>query len=43
MLQFSRSDMETGEYGNCFKCDDEIGEVRLNIDPASTRCMGCME
>ena len=35
--------METDEYGYCFKCGDEIGEVRLNIDPTSTRCMGCME
>ena len=35
--------MESGEYGYCFKCGDEIGEVRLNMNPTSTRCMVCME
>ena len=35
--------METDDYGYCFKCGDEISEVRLNIDPTSTRCKGCME
>ena len=35
--------MESGEYGYCFKCGNEIGEVRLNIDPTSTRCLVCME
>jgi DnaK suppressor protein len=35
--------MATGDYGYCFKCGDEISAARLNFDPASTRCMGCME
>ena len=35
--------LETDEYGYCFKCGDEIGAARLNIDPASTRCMECMD
>ena len=35
--------VETNEYGYCFKCGNEIGEVRLNIDPTSTRCLVCME
>ena len=34
--------LETGDYGYCFKCGDEIGSARLNFDPACTRCMGCM-
>ena len=32
-----------GEYGNCFICGEEIGAARLNFDPASTRCTGCMD
>ena len=35
--------LETDEYGYCFICGDEIGAARLNIDPASTRCMECMD
>lgn len=35
--------MEAGDYGYCFKCGDEISAARLNFDPASTRCIGCME
>ena len=35
--------LETGDYDYCFKCGNEIGQVRLNIDPTSTRCMVCME
>ena len=34
--------MEAGEYGYCFSCGDEIGEARLKFDPASTRCIECM-
>jgi len=32
-----------GNYGNCFICGEEIGADRLNFDPASTRCIGCMD
>ena len=35
--------MEAGDYGHCFKCGDEIGAARLNFDPASTRCVDCMD
>ena len=35
--------MEAGDYGYCFKCSDEISAARLNIDPACTRCVGCMD
>ncbi|MEH6637478.1 MAG: TraR/DksA C4-type zinc finger protein [Halioglobus sp.] len=34
--------MDAGEYGNCLICGDEISTARLGFDPASTRCMGCM-
>ena len=35
--------MEAGDYGYCFKCEEDIGAARLNIDPACTRCIGCMD
>ena len=35
--------IDAGDYGYCFKCGDEINVARLNIDPASTRCIGCMD
>ncbi|MEH6581423.1 MAG: TraR/DksA C4-type zinc finger protein [Halioglobus sp.] len=35
--------MAAGDYGDCFKCGNEIGVARLNIDPANTRCIGCMD
>ena len=35
--------IESGEYGCCFVCGEEIDAQRLFIDPASTRCMECVE
>ena len=35
--------MDTGDYGYCFICGDEISRARLNFDPASTRCIECMD
>jgi DnaK suppressor protein len=35
--------MDAGDYGYCFRCGDEIGAARLNFDPASTRCIGCVD
>lgn len=35
--------MDAGDYGYCFKCGDEIDAARLDFDPASTRCVDCME
>jgi DnaK suppressor protein len=35
--------MDAGEYGYCLICGDDIGPGRLKFDPASTRCMGCMD
>jgi DnaK suppressor protein len=32
-----------GDYGDCFICGEEIETARMNIDPASTRCIGCMD
>ena len=33
--------IENGEYGYCLRCDEEIAENRLKIDPAATPCIEC--
>ena len=35
--------IESGEYGYCFACGEEIAEQRLKANPASTRCITCAE
>lgn len=35
--------LESGEYGYCFVCGEEIDAQRLAVNPTSTRCMGCVE
>ena len=35
--------MDASEYGYCLVCDEEIAVARLDFDPASTRCIGCMD
>ena len=35
--------IESGDYGYCFVCDEEIDVRRLLVDPTSTRCMQCVE
>lgn len=35
--------IESGDFGFCFKCDDEIDIRRLNVDPTITRCLKCKD
>lgn len=35
--------IESGEYGYCYVCGEEIVAKRLISDPTSTRCMECVE
>ena len=35
--------MESGDFGYCFVCGEEIGLERLRFDPTTTRCIGCKE
>jgi len=35
--------IETGEYGTCFVCGEEIDVRRLSVAPTSTRCVNCAE
>lgn len=33
--------IESGEYGICENCDEDIAPKRLEIDPLATRCTNC--
>ena len=33
--------METGEYGHCVRCGEEIALKRLEFDPAALLCIRC--
>ena len=35
------SRLQTGDYGYCVKCEDEIAERRLRVDPATLVCIDC--
>ena len=35
--------LDAREYGYCLICDEEIALARLEFDPASTRCINCMD
>ena len=35
--------IESGDFGYCFVCGEEIDERRLSIDPTTSRCIGCAE
>ena len=33
--------LESGDYGYCVSCDEEIPAKRLEVDPATDRCVDC--
>jgi len=35
--------IETGNYGNCFYCEEAIGFARLEANPTHTRCSKCTD
>jgi DnaK suppressor protein len=35
--------LESGDYGNCFECGEEIAEKRLRALPFAVRCKDCEE
>lgn len=35
--------IESGDYGHCYSCGEEIDIRRLDVDPAITRCIKCAE
>ena len=42
-IETAMNRIENGDYGYCFVCGEDIGEARLKFDPASTRCIKCVE
>ncbi len=35
------SRLRSGDYGYCVRCDEEIAQKRLEIDPATLICIDC--
>ncbi len=33
--------MDSGDFGYCLQCDEEIAEKRLEVNPAARLCVGC--
>ena len=34
---------DSGEYGDCLKCEEPIDRRRLDVDPATTLCLACAQ
>ena len=41
MINDALARLETGNYGNCFDCGEEIAEKRLRALPFAVRCKDC--
>ena len=35
--------LDTGDYGSCYVCGEDIDLRRLEFDPTSTRCIACAD
>ena len=42
-IQSALGRMESGDYGFCVICDEEIAEGRLRFDPSVLNCISCAE
>ncbi len=40
-IQMALRHLEAGDYGYCVKCEEEITEGRLRVDPAANVCIEC--
>jgi len=40
-IQTALSRIQSGEYGYCILCDEEIAEKRLQFDPSLLTCITC--
>ncbi|MBN2426743.1 MAG: TraR/DksA C4-type zinc finger protein [Deltaproteobacteria bacterium] len=40
-IQMALKRLESGDYGYCVKCEEEIAEARLRVDPATLVCIDC--
>ncbi len=35
--------LDSGDFGFCFVCGEDVDVARLKIDPTTTRCIDCVE
>ena len=42
-IEGALSRIESGEYGYCFICGEEMDIRRLSADPSNTRCVNCAD
>ena len=40
-IRTALSRLRSGDYGYCVKCEEEIAEGRLRVDPATLICIDC--
>lgn len=40
-IQSALARMQSGDYGYCVACDEEIAEGRLRFDPSALMCITC--
>ncbi len=43
MIEGALRRIESGDYGICSICGEDIDKRRLQVNPASTRCLSCVE
>ncbi|MFV2055050.1 MAG: TraR/DksA family transcriptional regulator [Thiohalomonadales bacterium] len=41
MIHAANHRLDEGTYGTCLRCDADIPEKRLEIDPCTTLCISC--
>ncbi len=40
-IEAALSRVESGDYGYCVNCDEEISDKRLAVDPSTPLCIDC--
>ncbi len=43
LVEAAQRRINTGEYGRCQECDEDIDIRRLQVDPACLLCIGCAQ
>ena len=41
MIDAALTRLDAGDYGFCVECDEQIPVKRLEVDPATPRCIAC--
>lgn len=42
-IRKSLNRMDSGDYGYCIICEEEIAEMRLRVDPSVLTCINCAQ